>query len=715
MRSLRHEIAERLDPLLEREIRRLRARYELSLDEFRGLYVSDQQVDHLVSTPDIPGPIWPVPLDCPAAGLRSEFPAWGGLVDRFALSPLQEDLLFLALAADLDSRYETLYAYLNNDVTQKWLTGDLASRILRGVATTESVLGALAPGGQLRRCHLVREIVQQPPRSGLLHMGMAIHSAVSLCLQGQSPWLGVPQAGIAWTPWSDLRAVEGVAQQQAARLLPLLERASGGGIETPVVAVLGEPGSGRSTIARALAMALRRPLIRVCLGRLGQEQCEETLREVGLALHLEESVVLVEEIGRTHDEGYHAGAGPRASLAATVSGWPAGSVVLLRAGDADAWRECTGARRVVQLRCGMSEFEERVDVWRVATGREGLAFADRELHHLAGGFRLTAGQVRRAVATAQDLAAMSERGASPGAAELAKAARLTSDQSLGKLAARIESKHQWSDLILPAPTLQRLRDFAAAVQDRGVVFERWGFGTRVTAAAGLRAVFAGSSGTGKSMAAGIIARFLELDLYRIDLSGVVSKYIGETEKNLDKIFAAARGANAIIFLDEAEAILGKRSEVKDAHDRYANIEVAYLLQKLEDHDGVVILATNLKHNMDDAFSRRMQFVIDFPRPDASERERIWRGMFPDRAPVASDVDFKFLAKQFDLAGGDICNVVLDAAFLAAQDGGVIGMPVLVEAVSRQLLKQGKTPTGSEFKQYQSMTSATRHLVGSRGT
>jgi SpoVK/Ycf46/Vps4 family AAA+-type ATPase len=202
------------------------------------------------------------------------------------------------------------------------------------------------------------------------------------------------------------------------------------------------------------------------------------------------------------------------------------------------------------------------------------------------------------------------------------------------------------------------------------------------------------------MAAGIIARELALDLYKIDLSGIVSKYIGETEKNLDRIFRAARAANAILFLDEAEAILGKRSEVKDAHDRYANIEVAYLLQKLEEHDGIVILATNLKRNIDDAFNRRMQYVIDFPRPDQAERERIWRGMFPPQCPLGADVDFGFLAHQFDLAGGDIRNVALDAAFLAARDGGVINMTVIVDALARQLAKQGKTPTGTDFRQYQ---------------
>jgi SpoVK/Ycf46/Vps4 family AAA+-type ATPase len=258
---------------------------------------------------------------------------------------------------------------------------------------------------------------------------------------------------------------------------------------------------------------------------------------------------------------------------------------------------------------------------------------------------------------------------------------------------------------LPPSTLGRLRELAAAIRHRHIVYGQWGFGERVVTGTGIKALFAGVSGTGKTMAAGVIARELGLDLYKIDLSGVVSKYIGETEKNLDRIFRAARAANAIVFLDEAEAIMGKRSEVKDAHDRYANIEVAYLLQKLEEHDGIVILATNLKRNIDDAFNRRIQYVIDFPRPQETERERIWRGMFPAVSPLDPDVDFGFLARQFDLAGGDIRNVVLDAAFLAAEDGGVIGMGAIVEALARQLAKQGKTPIGNDFGKYQPLLLA----------
>jgi SpoVK/Ycf46/Vps4 family AAA+-type ATPase len=231
------------------------------------------------------------------------------------------------------------------------------------------------------------------------------------------------------------------------------------------------------------------------------------------------------------------------------------------------------------------------------------------------------------------------------------------------------------------------------------VYSNWGFEKRIAAGKGLKVLLSGASGTGKTMTASVVARELGLELYKIDLSSLVSKYIGETEKNLDRIFRAAQCSNAILFFDEADALFGKRSETKDAHDRYANIEVAYLLQKIEEYDGVVILASNLSKNIDEAFSRRMHYVVEFPLPDESHREQLWRGMFPPEVPLGEDVNFQFLAKQFQLAGGDIRNVALDAAFLAAQDGKVITMKQLVMAVSRQMMKQGKIASPIDFKQY----------------
>jgi len=263
----------------------------------------------------------------------------------------------------------------------------------------------------------------------------------------------------------------------------------------------------------------------------------------------------------------------------------------------------------------------------------------------------------------------------------------------------VKQHHAWRDLVVPPELQRRLRDLVHAVNLRPLVFDRWNLAKPCSGQRGIKAMFAGASGTGKTMAAAIVARELGLELHRVELSAVMSKYIGETEKNLERAFAAARRANAILFVDEADALLGKRSEVKDAHDRYANVETAFLLQKMEDHDGVVIVATNLANNIDPAFSRRMQFVLQFPMPDVASRLRLWDSMLPREAPRGGDLDLGFLARQFTFAGGDIRTIVLDAAFRAAHAGTSIGMRELLSAVAAHYTKRGKVPHANEFGPY----------------
>jgi SpoVK/Ycf46/Vps4 family AAA+-type ATPase len=234
-----------------------------------------------------------------------------------------------------------------------------------------------------------------------------------------------------------------------------------------------------------------------------------------------------------------------------------------------------------------------------------------------------------------------------------------------------------------------LREICAQVRHRYQVFGSWGFGARLSRGTGLSVLFSGPPGTGKTLAAEVVAREVDLDLYAVDLSGVVSKYIGETEKNLSRIFAEARTSNAILFFDEADALFGKRTEVSDAHDRYANIETGYLLQKMDEYDGVVILATNLRQNLDDAFTRRIRFAVEFPFPEAAGRERIWRTLFPPQAPLAADVDFGVLAEEYAVAGGSIKNIVLNAAFLAAADGGTVSREHILHGTRREFEKIGK--------------------------
>jgi len=253
--------------------------------------------------------------------------------------------------------------------------------------------------------------------------------------------------------------------------------------------------------------------------------------------------------------------------------------------------------------------------------------------------------------------------------------------------------------VLPADHGDRLRELAARYRHRSTVYDRWGF--RVRESTGLVGLFAGPSGTGKTLAAEVVAGDLGLDLYKIDLSSVVSKYIGETEKNLERIFAAAVAGDLVLFFDEADALFGKRSEVSDAHDRYANIEVAYLLQRLESYDGLVVLATNLQRNIDQAFLRRIDVAVEFPVPEEDERRAIWALSFPPAAPTDA-IDTAFLARQFKLTGGSIRNAALTAAFLAAERGGPVTMDLVALGLKREFQKLGRLRTEAEFERYFSL-------------
>jgi hypothetical protein len=373
--------------------------------------------------------------------------------------------------------------------------------------------------------------------------------------------------------------------------------------------------------------------------------------------------------------------------------------VVLAGGASVRWRDAVGrqprAARAVELRLAPPDALQRAAAWR---GTLGAYAAEFDVEALADRFVLGSERIAVAVLRAFDRAGFDGRTA-PTQDELFEAARAASAEASEGVVRLLPTPFSWDDLIVPPAVRRRLRDVVRAIELRPRVLDQWGFARRMAGARGVKVMFAGASGTGKTMAAAIVARVLGLEVHRVQLSAVVSKYIGETEKNLDRAFDAASRSNAVLFIDEADALFGKRSEVKDAHDRYANVETAYLLQKMEDHDGIVILATNLADNIDEAFSRRMHFVVEFPLPDLESRERLWRGMFPAEAPRAASVDFAFLARQFPLAGGDIRNIVLDAAYAAAQHSRAIGMADVLRAVARQYEKRGKVPGASEFREY----------------
>ena len=624
-----------LDAALGAEIFRLRARYELSLDEFRGLYVSDEHVDRLAVGRDaaLGVAVPPLPEVQPGSPL-------GRVVDEFRLTAAEAAALFVALAPELHGRYETLFAYVNDDVTRRYATVDLCRRL------TGAGPGHLDLGCPLFAADLVDAVRPGGARSWRA-AGMVVTDPVRRFLLGPT--------------------------DAAARVA---------GRRTCTLLAGGPPGEARS-VAGAIAAADARGLVSV-----DRPASAEAWADALLAARLQGDCLYASLHGLDPVE--------TAGIAVLVRNAAAAPVrTIFGVGRDGPWRGLLDDVDLETVRMAPPGVIEREALWRRRLADHGTEAEPDDVRAVAGLFALYAGQIGRASTHAARVAG----GGRAHRATLAAGARHACATALDELAVRIAPVHGWADLVLPAPTLRRLRELAAAIVDRDTVFREWGFVRPAGGTASLQALFSGASGTGKTLSASVVARDVGLELFRIDLSAVVSKYIGETEKNLERIFAAAEGSNAVLFFDEADALFGKRSEVKDAHDRYANIEVAYLLQRMEAYDGVLILATNLPRNVDEAFSRRIHVDVEFPLPDADQRERLWRLLIPAEAPTAADVDLRFLARQFPLTGGEIRNAALAAAFLAAHEESTISMGHLVRAVARQRRKQGKLPAAAEFKHH----------------
>lgn len=370
------------------------------------------------------------------------------------------------------------------------------------------------------------------------------------------------------------------------------------------------------------------------------------------------------------------------------------SVVVIGAGE----RPCSARfNTMTSINVAPPTFAERCALWASELREQRIEIDGRGIDELASRYRLGDAQIRNAVGSAGRQAALGR--SRPDISALAKAARQQVARDPGTLAQKIKPFYGWDDLVLPDDQIAQLEEVCRQARLRHVVYDDWGFDRKLSLGKGLSALFTGPPGTGKTMAVEVIANDLGLELFKIDLSQVVSKYIGETEKSLDRLFAEARAGNAILFFDECDALFGKRTTVQDAHDRYANIEVAYLLQKLEEHEGLSILATNLRQNLDVGFTRRLSFIVEFPFPDEQSRRRLWQSIWPAQVPRSKDLDLEFMATQFKLPGGAVKNIAVAAAFLAAGDGGELRTEHLLWAARREIEKSGRRVAGSEFGPY----------------
>lgn len=608
------------------------------------------------------------------------------VTDAFGLSNFDRDALLVCIAPALDLHYEQLYGYLQDDVTRKSASVNLVLDLLCGSSPERLLMmERFANDAPLLRHGLLQPFGESQGTNSLLGQMLCVDKTVVSWLLGRyqaSDELGshaaysVPQP----SPADKLILTE---------LLPRIGIAVG---PDALTVLYGPDVLGQHAAARFLAEQQGRALLTIDLaGLIGGEVNPTHIVKLALRDALLTGAVLY----LTGWQVLLNGDAPAPQLFSKVCDHP--DRVIISSQTLWQSRQIDRERSIQWVEIGMPAFAQRAALWQhYITASKFSANQSLDLQALAGQFVLTSMQIRDAVMAAVDLARQNATALTDSI--LFAAARTQSSPGLGNLARKLTPRYSWHDIVLPQDQLEMLQELVKQVRERPLVLEQWGLGRKLAASNGITVLFAGPPGTGKTMSAEVIAAELGLDLYKIDLSTIVSKYIGETEKNLDRIFNEAESSNAILFFDEADAIFGKRSEVKDAHDRYANIEVSYLLQRMEGYNGVTILATNLRANLDEAFTRRLQFAIDFPFPDELYRLKIWQTLFPPEVPVDKSVDFTLMAKRFRIAGGNIRNIIVSAAFLAASNGGVVTMAHLLHGTRRELQKMGRLLNEKDLRQ-----------------
>ncbi|MFC8681525.1 ATP-binding protein [Microbacterium ureisolvens] len=653
---------------------RNQARLAAELDRVRGLlqrYLDSGE----------PGEVEPLDRSVDV-DIQADRSAVDELVALFGLSPFETDLLLACAGVELDASFAELCRREGGGS----VTFALALAALPGAHWS-----AVTPSAPLRYWR----IIEVGPGDGLLSAPLRIDERMLHFLAGvpctdeRLLELTRPHRGQGGLPPSHERLAESIAA--------LWSTAAAADTAPPSIQVVGEEDAGLEEVTAAACdrhgLRLRITHARD-IPRLASER-EQLARTWEREAALEPSALLI----RTDDaEGES-----RAAVAAFVERCR-GFLVL-------AGRDMVplAGHPLPRFDIGKPAGAEQAESWRRALepltvllersagngdGPSVRPRLDEQVDRLVDQFSLGNAAIANAAAQTVSLAASEEVvDVAAAGALLWAASRDQARARLDDLAQRIQTPPTWDDLVLPPLQQQILRDIVTHVRHRGQVHERWGFAARHSRGLGISALFAGPSGTGKTLAAEILANELQLDLYRIDLSQVVSKYIGETEKNLRRVFDAAETAGAVLLFDEADALFGKRSEVKDSHDRYANIEVSYLLQRMEAYRGLAILTTNMKQALDPAFARRIRFIVQFPFPDPGERAEIWRRVFPAATPTEG-LDEDRLAR-LNVAGGNIRNIAMGAAFLAADDGQPVTMPHLLRAARAEYAKLERPLTDGE--------------------
>lgn len=597
-------------------------------------------------------------------------PALVILSQRLGLSRFERQVLLLCAAMELDTRIASLCASAQGQPHRRYPTFALALTLF-----DEPAWDILSPERPLRYWKLIE--INQPSAEPLTTSPLRADERIVNYIKGLNylddrltPLLSPLE--VAECP-AELPPSQKVAVETILRHLQVSTKTQ----DTPVIQLLGVDSASKQFVARHTAATLGLHLYRLAVELLPSQTTD---LETFARLWQRESILLPIALYLDAHEGENCTqTSPLQRFLARSS-----SLFFLESRE----NQPRLGRNSVAVDIAKPTPAEQESAWIAVLGLDEIhvaALLSRQFNLSLWEIRQIGGKV--VTETGEDKSCLEER--------LWENCLVSTRPKFEKLAKRLDTKATWDDIVLPAEDLVLLHRIADQVGQRSTVYEDWGFRRKMNRGLGISALFAGESGTGKTMAAEVIANDLRLDLYRIDLSAVVSKYIGETEKNLRRLFDAAEDSGAILFFDEADALFGKRSEVKDSHDRYANIEINYLLQRMEAYSGLAILATNMKSALDVAFMRRLRFIVNFTFPDKSDRQRMWQKVFPVDTPI-SKLDYERLSR-FNLTGGSIHNIALSAAFLAAKLGEPVSMQLVLEAARTEFRKLDKPINEADFR------------------
>jgi AAA+ superfamily predicted ATPase len=599
----------------------------------------------------------------------------GDLVRRLGLQATQADLLSVLLACETDPVSTRLAAYLGGSPQAGALTIDTLFEIAyrpRSHSNGEAAAimhGDLAPEGPSRRLRFL--IVDGAESRPFLSQGVRLHPRLTGWLLGRHTLDSELTAHARLSPAD--RPVGDCDQKQLATLVRSLSE------PRRLILLQGAQGSGREMLMRFAAHELGKPLLVVSGRGLDGDKLVGAFREATL----QGAILAFRDAEDAMPEG-------RGRFRECIEVFP-GSVIL--AGLGDSAQGIIPRRATTEIQVPVPPHAEREQLWRTYLGTTTLT--DVQWKEVAGLYNLGIGGIVNAAYTARELANAETEPLARS--HISRAVRQLFDADLKTVATRMEVSQTWDDVVLPDEVVESLVGMVDRVAFRNEVLGEWGFGRKIGKAYGLTILFSGQPGTGKSMVAGLIARELGLDLYVIDLSRIMSKWIGETEKNLARAFDAAEAGHVLLLFDEADTLLGKRTtEMRSANDRHANLETNFILARLEQFHGIAVFTTNIASAVDPAVMRRMSANIVFPFPDAEARAELWRRMIPAEAPVTGKLDFHKLAKGYELSGGFIKNVVLRAAYSAAREGQPISMQHLEKAVHGEYGDRGALTIGGRM-------------------